>query len=104
MDWDSLFGWLAAPDFELARQALQRGIAAVYIVAFLSTANQFPVLLGERGLMPAPQLLRHPAMLRGPTLFRWRYSDALLRLVAWAGAAIAATIVLGLPRSGERRG
>jgi hypothetical protein len=100
MDWDSFVGWLAAPDYEFARQALQRGIAAVYLIAFVSTANQFPVLLGERGLMPAPLLLKHPALLRGPTLFRWRYSDALLRAVAWTGAAIAATLVLGLPQLG----
>jgi Lipase maturation factor len=100
MDWGSILDWLAAPDYELARQALQRGIAAVYLIAFVSTANQFPVLLGERGLMPAPQLLQHPALLRGPTLFRWRYSDTLLRTVAWTGAAIAASIVLGLPQLG----
>jgi hypothetical protein len=100
VDWESLVGWLAAPDYEFARQALQRGIAAVYLIAFVSTANQFPVLLGERGLMPAPQLLQHPALLRGPTLFRWRYSDGLLRAVAWTGAAIAATLVLGLPQLG----
>jgi hypothetical protein len=100
VDLESLVGWLAAPDSEFARQALQRGIAAVYLIAFISTANQFPALLGERGLMPAPQLLRHPALLRGPTLFRWRYSDGLLRAVAWTGAAIAATLVIGLPQLG----
>jgi Lipase maturation factor len=97
VDW---LNWLAAPDYEFARQALQRGIAAVYLIAFVSTANQFPVLLGERGLMPAPQLLQHPALVRGPTLFRWRYSDTLLRAVAWTGAAISATLVLGLPQLG----
>ena len=31
----------AAVDFEFARQVLQRGIAALYVVAFLSTLNQF---------------------------------------------------------------
>ncbi|MFC0680992.1 lipase maturation factor family protein [Lysobacter korlensis] len=100
MDWASIIEGLAAPDYEFGRQALQRGIAAVYLIAFVSTANQFPVLLGDRGLLPAPQLLRHPALLRGPTLFRWRYSDALLRAVSWTGAAIALVIVLGLPQLG----
>jgi hypothetical protein len=99
MDFWSL-DWMAAGDYELARQVLQRGIAAVYVIAFISTANQFPVLLGEHGLMPAPQLLSHPALLRGPTLFRWRYSDPLLRAVAWTGAVLAATLVLGIPQLG----
>jgi hypothetical protein len=100
MDWGSLADWLAAPDYEFARQVLQRGIAAVFLIAFVSTANQFPVLLGERGLLPAPQLLEHPALLRGPTLFRWHYSDRLLRAVAWIGAAISLALVLGLPQLG----
>ena len=40
----------AAVDFGFAREVLQRGIAALYLVAFLSTLNQFRPLLGERGL------------------------------------------------------
>ena len=47
----------AAVDFEFARQVLQRGIAALYLVAFVSTLNQFRPLLGEHGLLPAPELL-----------------------------------------------
>jgi hypothetical protein len=100
VDLGPFVAWLAASDYEFARQALQRGIAAVYLIAFVSTANQFPVLLGEKGLMPAPQLLRHSALVRGPTLFRWRYSDALLRAVAWAGGAVSLALVLGLPQLG----
>ena len=46
----------AAVDFEFARQVLQRGIAALYLVAFLSTLNQFRPLLGEHGLLPAPEV------------------------------------------------
>jgi hypothetical protein len=90
--------WFALPDAELARQVLQRGTAAVYLIAFVSTARQFPALLGERGLLPVPRFL---AVVRaGPTLFRWRYSDRLLRAVAWTGAAIAALLVLGVPQLG----
>lgn len=92
--------WLDAPEYEFARQVLQRGIAAIYFVAFLSSFNQFPALLGERGLLPVPDYLARSRRLRRPTLFSWRYSDRLLRSVCWAGMAIAATIVLGLPQLG----
>jgi hypothetical protein len=97
----------AAVDFELARQVLQRGVAALFFVAFLSTLNQFRPLLGERGLLPAPDLLdwaaadrRRQKLLR-PTLFRWvRYTDRRLVALCLAGMVIAAALVAGLPQLG----
>lgn len=99
MDWAS---WFDAPDYEFARLVLQRGIAALYFVAFLSTLNQFPALLGERGLLPVPDYLSGFSRLRRPTLFRWRYSDRLLRAVCGTGLAISAVLVAGLPQAGPR--
>ncbi|MDQ0856231.1 hypothetical protein QFZ79_004342 [Arthrobacter sp. V4I6] len=97
MEWTA---WFDAPDYEFARQVLQRGIATIYFVAFLSSLNQFPALLGERGLLPVPEYLEGFRRLGRPSLFRWRYSDRLLRAVCWSGMAIAATLVLGLPQLG----
>lgn len=91
--------WLAAGEDELARQVLQRGIAAVFLIAFLSTAAQFPALLGEHGLLPVPEYLTRAYARRSPTLFRrWRYSDRRLRLLCAAGAVLAASLVAGLPQ------
>jgi hypothetical protein len=92
--------WFQAYDYEFARQVLQRGTAAIYLIAFLSAVAQFPALLGEHGLLPAPRFLTTTYARRQPTLFRWRYSDRLLRLVAWLGAASAASIVAGIPQLG----
>jgi hypothetical protein len=92
--------WFNALDYEFARQVLQRGIAAIFFIAFLSTANQFPVLLGEHGLLPVPRLLTNTRRLRGPTLFRWRYSDPLLITVCVTGMTLAASVVAGLPQLG----
>lgn len=97
MDW---LAWFDAWDYEFAREVLQRGTAALFFVAFLSTLNQFPALLGERGLLPAPEFLARYGRLGGPTLFRWRYSDGLLRVVCLVGIAIALTLVAGLPQLG----
>lgn len=98
----------AAVDFEFARQVLQRGTAALYVIAFLSTLNQFPALLGERGLLPAPRLLewaasrspgRRPVL--NPTVFtRWRYTDARLRMLCVTGIVIGVLLVVGLPQLG----
>lgn len=95
---------LAAVDFEFARQVLQRGIAALYVVAFVSTLNQFRPLLGERGLLPAPELLEwartspRGRQLR-PTLFRHvRYTDTRLVALCATGVIVAALLVCGIPQ------
>lgn len=97
----------AAVDFELARQVLQRGIAALYLVAFISTVRQFRPLLGERGLMPAPELLawvkgsRTRAQLLKPTVFRWvGYSDRRLAALCWGGIVVSVALVIGVPQLG----
>lgn len=102
MEWFTqvLPGWLAAPEAEWARQVLQRGVAALYLVAFVSTLNQFRPLLGERGLLPATDLLAAGRQ-RGPTLFRrWGYSDAKLVAVAALGIGGSVLLVAGLPQAG----
>jgi len=90
--------WLGSTDYGFAREVLQRGVAAVYVVAFVSTLLQFPALLGERGLQPAPRFLALAYGRRQPTLFRWRYSDRLLRVLCIGGIVVAACLVAGLPQ------
>ncbi|SFS15164.1 Lipase maturation factor [Microbacterium sp. cf046] len=95
----------AAVDFEFARQMLQRGIAALYLVAFISTLNQFRPLLGERGMLPAPELLdwartsERAARLLRPTVFRWvRYTDRRLVGLCIGGIVVSAILVCGIPQ------
>src|SRR5690606_30019424 len=97
----------AAVEFGFAREVLQRGIAALYVVAFLSSLNQFRPLLGARGLLPAPELLAWAAssqdrarMLR-PTLFsRTRYTDRRLVALCAAGMIVGSLLVAGVPQLG----
>jgi hypothetical protein len=91
--------WLDATGSEFARQVLQRGTAALYLVAFASTFAQFPALLGDRGLLPVRDYLRYAGR-RLPTIFRWHYSDRMLRTVCVVGILIAGTLVVGLPQAG----
>jgi hypothetical protein len=97
VDW---LDWFDAHDFEIARQVLQRGVGAIAFLAFLSTLNQFRPLLGEHGVAPVPELLRIARRLRGPTLFRWGYTDRLLVAVAVAGLVLSASVVAGVPQLG----
>jgi hypothetical protein len=84
----------------LVRLLFQRGLAAFYLIAFLVALNQFPALLGERGLLPVRTFLQGVSFREAPSLFHWRYSDRLLAVVAWFGIALAGLILLGIPESG----
>jgi hypothetical protein len=92
--------WLVTTDYDLARQVLHRGVAAVFVIAFLTTALQFPALAGSKGLLPAPRLLEVVSFRRVPSLFHLHYSDRLLRVVCAAGVVIALALVAGLPQRG----
>ncbi len=80
----------------LTRLLIQRGMAAVYLVAFLTVVRQFKPLLGESGLLPVPDYLRHTSQRKSPSIFHWRYSDRLLDLVAWSGLMLSILALVGL--------
>ena len=93
-------GWFVAEDYDVARFVLQRGIALVYLVAFVSALRQFPVLLGERGLLPVRPHSGRVPFRAVPTLFHRHYSDRMLWVVAWSGMVLAASVVAGLAQRG----
>ena len=87
-------------DLYFTRLLIQRGMAAVYFVAFLTVIRQFKPLLGERGLLPVPEYLRRTTWRDTPSLFHWRYSDRLLDFVAWTGLVLSVCAFLGLTERG----
>jgi hypothetical protein len=87
---------LTAPDYTIARLVIERGLALIYVIAFVVAARQFPPLCGERGLQPAPRILSRARFLEAPSLFHWGYSDRRLKIVSWSGAALAFLLVVGL--------
>jgi len=87
--------WFEAPEYWLSRLVLQRALAAVYLVAFVSAALQFRALIGERGLTPVPDFVRRVPFRHSPSLFHLHYSDRFFAAVAWLGAALSAAVLLG---------
>jgi hypothetical protein len=87
-------------DLVLTRLVIQRGMAAIYLVAFITVIRQFKPLLGERGLLPVPEFLRRTAGRETPSLFHWRYSDRLLDGVAWTGLILSTLALLGITERG----
>ncbi|RUP00993.1 MAG: lipase maturation factor family protein [Mycobacterium sp.] len=88
--------WFSAPEYRLGALVLERGVAAIYLVAFVAAARQFRALIGERGMLPVPVHLAKRSFWRAPSIFHLRYSDRLFAGVAWFGAAVAAATVGGL--------
>ena len=96
----ALMDWFSAPDYRLTRFALERGLGLVYLIAFLVALNQFPALLGERGLLPGPALPPPRRFREAPSLFHLRYSDRFL--APWLGGwrSSLSALVAGLPQAG----
>jgi len=87
-------------DLYLARVLIQRGMAAVYLVAFLTVIRQFKPLLGESGLLPVPVFLRHTTWRETPSLFHLHFSDRLVDIIAWTGLILSVLALLGLTERG----
>lgn len=79
----------------MARLCFDRALGIIYFVAFLSAYNQFPALLGEKGLLPVPDFVKRVKFRQFPTLFHWKYSDRMLRIMCAVGMLIALLITYG---------
>ena len=79
-----------------SRFIFERGLALIYLVAFIVAVNQFVPLLGERGLTPAARFVGEVPFRDSPSLFYLRASDAAFRAAAWAGVALALLALSGL--------
>lgn len=87
--------WFNADEYWLARQVLQRGTAAIYLIAFIVAARQFRGLLGERGLLPIPRFLAVNSFRSAPSVFQLHYSDRFFAAVCVAGASLSAALLAG---------
>lgn len=84
----------------IARLGFERALAGIYLLAFVLAYNQFPALLGQKGLSPAMAKLRQKRFRESPTVFYWHYSDRFLRGVTLLGIVLSLVLLLGLPGQG----
>ncbi|MFI1095427.1 lipase maturation factor family protein [Streptomyces sp. NPDC020917] len=89
-------GWFSDSGYWLGRLLFQRGLAALYVIAFLAAAAQFRPLLGEHGLLPVPRLLARTRFRDAPSVFHAHYSDRFFAAVAWTGALVSAALLAGV--------
>jgi hypothetical protein len=94
----STMGVFSAPEYRLARLVFERLLALTYLVAFVGTALQFRALLGEQGLLPVPRFVQAISFRRAPSIFHLHYSDRFPIGLAWVGAILALSVVIGVPQ------
>jgi hypothetical protein len=79
----------------------ERGLALIYLIAFVVALNQFVPLVGERGLLPAQRFVREVPFRLSPSLFFWFPTDRAFRVCAWVGVLLS---VVALSGSAQRAG
>src|ERR1700740_2335219 len=90
---------LFGSEYWLARFAFQRGLALIYLIAFLVARNQFRPLLGERGLLPISQFLGFVNFRKAPSIFHFFYSDNFFSGISLAGISLS---IIALASFSER--
>jgi hypothetical protein len=87
--------WLSDPGAWAGRLVFTRGLALIYLIAFLSALRQFRPLLGTSGMLPVPRFLARSSFRRSPSLFHLHWSDGLFAACCWAGLLLSAAALAG---------
>jgi len=85
-----------AANYWLSRFLFQRGLALVYLIAYLVALNQFRPLLGEHGLLPVPNFANQVPFIDSPSVFYLFPKDTVFAAAAWGGIALSLLALTGL--------
>ncbi|HEX2073218.1 MAG TPA: lipase maturation factor family protein [Geodermatophilus sp.] len=88
--------WLSAPDYWASRLVFTRGLALIYLVAFVAALLQFRPLIGTSGMLPVPRFLARTPFGRSPSLFHLHWSDRFFAACCWAGLVLSGAALVGL--------
>jgi hypothetical protein len=86
-------------DLQLTNWLFQRCLAALYLIGFIVAFEQFPALLGEKGLLPAPDYIKAAPFAQSPSIFYWFYSDTFLRVLSAIGIVLSVVMLAALPEA-----
>lgn len=80
---------LLRDNYWLTRLVLQRGLAIVYLIAFIAVIHQFKPLLGEHGLLPVTQFVKQVRFIESPSIFFWFPTNFAFDVFGWIGIALS---------------
>ena len=78
-----------------SRLIFERGLALIYLIAFVAVVNQFVPLLGEQGLLPVPRFVQSVPFAESPSLFYLRATDNAFRAAGWLGILLSILALTG---------
>jgi hypothetical protein len=84
------------PAYWLTRYLFQRALGLVFLIAFLCALRQFRPLLGEHGLLPAPEFIRSTPFRESPSIFYIAPHDWAFQGAAWLGMILSALVISGV--------
>ena len=84
-------------EYWLVRLLVLRGLALLYLLAFLVAARQFRPLAGEDGLLPLEAYVDRRSFAERPSLFHRFPDDRVVGAAAWTGVGLSALALLGAP-------
>ncbi len=103
-------GHVKPSTYERSSALFARGIALMYLIAFVSMGRQIRGLIGDNGILPVIQYLplvakQFPgsAYLVAPTLLWWTNSEFALLSITWGGAVLAFVAMIGRPHTGGQK-
>jgi hypothetical protein len=88
--------WLSDPGYWTSRLVFTRGVALIYVVAFLVALNQFRPLIGTHGMLPVPRFLARSSVRASPSLFRLHWSDRFFAACCGGGLVLSLAALGGL--------
>ncbi|MCZ2816246.1 lipase maturation factor family protein [Modestobacter sp. VKM Ac-2984] len=88
--------WFADPGTWAGRWVFTRGLALVYLIAFVAALRQGRALLGTDGLTPVPRYLEWASWKRAPSLFHLHWSDRFFAGCCWTGIGLSLAALGGL--------
>ena len=106
--WRAVHGsQIDVPGYGLTSWVILRGLALVYLIAFLSLWSQIIPLSGENGIQPVAHLMQGmekslmadglmTKLWRVPSLFWFGYSDSMLNGVCVAGVVMSGLAIIGV--------
>ncbi len=95
MTGDMELPWVES--YWLARFLFQRGLALLYLLAFLVAATQFRPLAGEDGLLPLAAYRDRWSFRDRPSLFYLIPDDRVIAAAAWMGVVVSTVLFVAGP-------
>jgi hypothetical protein len=92
---------IRASSHRYSRLLFERGLALIYLVAFVAAVNQFVPLMGARGLLPSAAFIAQVPFRYAPSLFYLSSTDTAFRVAAWTGVGLSLAVLSGVA---SRRG